>query len=348
MTGPIVYVPIRLAPEIADPPLPLTLFPGVTLERLAPEDIASKRFGTVPALPFRANTLLRIDGDAYETAARARLEPRSVYQPAPSSIDGTPVVLSTSVTRWILTATLLITPFEFEFGPHYRTQRVSDAAREATISAAPGEHHAARFIGAQATPGKLFPDAVISTAQTIEEYFRLAPFRMDRIAVALGSIWTAACSQYPEQSFLGLFTVLESLFATNDYEVTHQLAERAAFVSVAIGRSGPSVYRALKQLYGLRSSIIHGRGATKDDLRRIRKRQQTTDPPTTHDIELLLHPMRRILPQTKIVGLWGVVTMLFRAALATPPLYDALRSGDDQQVDRFFINNLLRPLEKKP
>jgi hypothetical protein len=57
--------------------------------------------------------------------------------------------------------------------------------------------------------------------------------------------------------------------------------------------------------------------------------------------------MRRVLPQDKIVGLWGVVTTLFRAALAIPPLYDALRSGDDQQVDRFFINNLLRPLDGK-
>jgi hypothetical protein len=164
---------------------------------------------------------------------------------------------------------------------------------------------------------------------------------MDRIAVALWTYWTAACARYPEQTFLGLCTVLESLFSTNEQEVTHQLAERAAVVARMLGADGIGVYKGIKHLYGIRSNIVHGRGATKDDVRYVKKQQRAKAPLVAADVELLLHPMARIVPMQELQNLWGLTAELFRTMLLIDAIYDALRSGNDQDLGAIFLSELV-------
>jgi hypothetical protein len=341
MTSPCVYVPLRLDPRLIDPPSPIVVVPGIALHSISEDEIAAGRFGTVPVLPFSANALLRIEAETYESAAQTRLEPKGVYQPNPLVPEGGMFVSASATARWITTSLILNSPFRFDMGPHYRTIYNLTTQREDTVSVGGREFHQARFVPPARVPGHIDQSSLTTIAVRIEEYFRLAPFRMDRIGVALWTYWTAACARYSEQTYLGLCIVLESLLSTNEQEVTHQLAERAAILSRARGADGVGAYRGLKRLYGIRSNIVHGRGTTKEDIRYIKKRQRIKAPLVAEEIELLLHPMNRIVPLQDLMDLWGVTAEIFRTVLLHDVLYEALRSGDDQELDAIYLSALV-------
>jgi hypothetical protein len=165
---------------------------------------------------------------------------------------------------------------------------------------------------------------------------------MDRLAVALSTFWTSASARYPEQTFLGLCTALEALLSTQQQEITHQLAERAALVFRATaGADAVGIYKTVKKLYSTRSNIVHGRGAGKDDLKHIRKRQRTKARMSPAEIELLLHPMAHIVPGRELFNLMSITARLMRAMIMIDNLYEALRSGDDQVLDSLFLHVLL-------
>jgi hypothetical protein len=341
-------MPLALRPALRVDTTPLLILPGISLYSLDENDIRSKRFGALPNLPFEPNTLLRINGEEYEMGARARLEPKGVYQASPIDDENEVVVSARVMTRWIFTSVLLCHPFNVTFGSHYRTRVSASTLEESTVSGGSGGLERARFFPPQRDPVNINVALVSATALRIEEYFRVWPFRMDRIAVALSTFWTSAFTQYPEQTFLGLCTVLESLLSTHTQEVTHQLAERASLVLRGMGAEPVDSYKMVKDLYGTRCDIVHGRGAKKADLKTIKKRQRAKTSLSSSDVDLLLHPMARMLPGGELRNLIGVTASIFRGILHFDKLYDVLREGDDQMLDAVFLRALLggRPTQQ--
>ena len=65
---------------------------------------------------------------------------------------------------------------------------------------------------------------------TIEAYYQPVNWQYDPISVALSCFWSAIYSTFPDQAFLSLSTILESLLTTGNSEVTHQVAERVAML----------------------------------------------------------------------------------------------------------------------
>lgn len=67
-----------------------------------------------------------------------------------------------------------------------------------------------------------------------------------------------------ETRFVGLTTGLEALVSSSDREITHQLAERIAFLLRTSGVERLEMYKAVKRLYGVRSTIVHGNTVSKN------------------------------------------------------------------------------------
>jgi hypothetical protein len=97
-----------------------------------------------------------------------------------------------------------------------------------------------------------------AVADKLQPYYQAIQFQQDRLSVALHSLWAFFFSQFPEQSYVSLVTILEALLSTGNDEIAHQISERSA---VLLRRSPPErleLYREMKKLYGLRSKIAHG------------------------------------------------------------------------------------------
>lgn len=100
-------------------------------------------------------------------------------------------------------------------------------------------------------------------ALLLDPYYRGGLWQIDRMAVALSSLWAGICTPFPDQTFLSLTTVLEALLGDRGGEITHKLAERAAALMSGTRSQRPLHYRAVKGLYDIRSRIVHGDAHTK-------------------------------------------------------------------------------------
>jgi Apea-like HEPN len=92
----------------------------------------------------------------------------------------------------------------------------------------------------------------------IEIYYQPVNWQYDPISIALSCFWSSIYSAFPDQVYLSLSTILESLLTTGNSEVTHQVAERAAILAGAGYDERIKIYRRVKKLYNQRSSITHG------------------------------------------------------------------------------------------
>jgi len=97
----------------------------------------------------------------------------------------------------------------------------------------------------------------------LDRYYRTGIWWNDRLSVALGYLWSALTTSHPELSFTALCMALEAITTSANTEVTHILAERCALLARKTVSSRQAAYAELKQLYALRSKIVHGRSAPR-------------------------------------------------------------------------------------
>lgn len=109
------------------------------------------------------------------------------------------------------------------------------------------------------TWSQIQPRKVAQIGSKLDRYFRSGIWWSDRLAMAISYFWNALCTPFPEQSFLSLTTALESLLSTQHMEITHILAERCAVLVTAGPSSRLTTYRRVKDLYKIRSKVVHGK-----------------------------------------------------------------------------------------
>ena len=63
--------------------------------------------------------------------------------------------------------------------------------------------------------------------------------------------------------------VLESLFSTDNKELSHKLAERVAFIIGETPDRRIEIYSKIKKAYGIRSKIFHGSGINSKDIKEV-------------------------------------------------------------------------------
>jgi hypothetical protein len=98
----------------------------------------------------------------------------------------------------------------------------------------------------------------VAVACKLEPYYQAIEFHQDRLSVALHSFWAFLFSPFPEQGYVSLVTILESLLSTGNDEIAHQISERSAVLLRRSSRERLELYKEMKRLYGLRSRIAHG------------------------------------------------------------------------------------------
>lgn len=91
----------------------------------------------------------------------------------------------------------------------------------------------------------------------------------------------------------------------------------------------------------MRSNIVHGRGATKNDWKRIRRWQKENKRLSPSEIDLFLHPMASVVSGQELEELLTLTVNLIGAFLSVDLLYDTIRQGNDGALDMLFLNLLL-------
>jgi len=73
-------------------------------------------------------------------------------------------------------------------------------------------------------------------------------------------------TNHKELIFVMYWQSLEALFSLEDREVTHQLCERIACVLRPPGQKRKEIYHKLKELYAIRSRIVHGGDISEEEI----------------------------------------------------------------------------------
>ncbi len=100
-------------------------------------------------------------------------------------------------------------------------------------------------------------------AHKLDRYFRSGVWWVDKLAMAFGYTWESLCSHSAQQAFIGLTCSLEALLSTQTNEITHILAERVAVLTENKYERRLDVYRKIKDLYKIRSKLVHGNSSPK-------------------------------------------------------------------------------------
>ena len=170
--------------------------------------------------------------------------------------------------------------------------------------------------------------------EKLDRYYRHGSWRVDRLSVALGYLWSGLTSRHPELAFVALCTALEAIASTSQNEITHILAERCAVLAHSRGSDRVAMYREIKRLYKLRSGLVHGR-LTLSKISIEQKRP------------LAVMAKQSLVPSSDVFKLLGVTIQVLNSVLARPPLLEILGAGRSEHtvsdaVDDYFLNLLLR------
>jgi hypothetical protein len=163
-------------------------------------------------------------------------------------------------------------------------------------------------------------------------YYRDGSWWVDRLSVALGYLWSGVTSQHPELALVAFCMALEALASTSQNEITHILAERCALLCHSPGPARMELYTQVKDLYALRSKIVHGRSAPRKG-------------PINWET-LAITAKRSIVPRTQVLRMLAVTTKVVVAVMSRPRLLDLLhvkRSEEkaSEAMNEYFLYLLL-------
>lgn len=135
-----------------------------------------------------------------------------------------------------------------------------------------------------------------------------------RISRAIYTIQRAIQNHDLAMRVADVCNVLEILLSSTHGEISHQIAERCALI---VGRSSEekiSIYRNMKQIYAIRSRVVHGGTWKEKNLDDIRRYSKMSD---------------------------DILRYVFLACLTNDKLYKALSSSDGA-LDEYFLTLLFR------
>ncbi|NOX53636.1 MAG: hypothetical protein GXP27_04210 [Planctomycetes bacterium] len=151
--------------------------------------------------------------------------------------------------------------------------------------------------------------------------------------MALEYFWCAICSQHLAMAFVGFMTAMESLLTTQSTEITHNLAERAAILLGPTCECRVERYRQVKNLYRLRSRIVHGKVFAKRG--------------PIHSGSLFVGPKFSNVPRKDLQSVLEVLLSLLRSVFRRPAFLAILQTKKkedkvDRELDEYFLKQILR------
>lgn len=88
----------------------------------------------------------------------------------------------------------------------------------------------------------------------------------DRLSRALYHVQAARTTRDVAMKVVHFCTAFETLFATSQSELAHQLSERIAWFLEDTGVARVQLYQSMKKIYSLRSRVTHGSGVAESGL----------------------------------------------------------------------------------
>lgn len=259
-------IPVAVQPKARLKFARASLHSGVSI-RKAEGPLARKvaeRSKTLPVAPgFVPTHLIVIDQNAYFEGLDERLlaagATRDKGEHSHVDLDG--------LKRQVLIAITLRGRCVWEVGDHH-TFDYSDP--DFPYSSAGYSHHDTQRVSSllrYSAPDGWFVDVrsgeLRAACNQLDCYYRSGTWWVDRLSVALGYLWSGLTTSHPELSFLALCMALEAIGSTSHNEISHILAERCAVLTEASGKNRLLMYDEVKDLYALRSKIVHGRSTPR-------------------------------------------------------------------------------------
>jgi len=335
----LTCVPLYVSPEKCLTFSEWRVLPGVTLARLTgglknviKEFDRKALSGKVP--PFSATHAVCIDEEAYFEALADRLKAEGHDLPPKLLLE------PHSIAKQVVLALLLIGQIQFKYQGSYAIEVYRNRGKRRFQLRGWGNHPerelqdgTRRFL-----PGVGKRDIgrprLVRTVLQLDRYLRAGRWWTDRLSQALSFFWNGICTPHADQSFLSFTAALESLLNTQPMEITHTLAERAALLVGRDAQARLDVYRQVKDLYALRSKIIHGKAFPKKGKR--------------VDAEsLFISAKHSIVPCSQMRALAGLLISVLNRVLADHELLLIIQTKRNEdktskELDQLFLERLFQ------
>ena len=329
-------IPIAIQPTARLKFTRASLHSGVSLQK-AEGPLArtvKERSKTFPVQPdFIATHLIVVDQNAYLEGLESRLAAEgATYEKATfAHVD------LVGIARQVLIAITLRSRCVWEVGGHHTFDHSNPGFPYTSAGYVHRDTQRVSGLLRYSAPDGGFLDLRSSelrvTCELIDCYYRTGTWWVDRLSVALGYLWSALTTSHPELTFVALCMALEAIASTSHNEITHILAERCAILVHSKGAARVLMYEEVKDLYNLRSKIVHGRSAPRKG-------------PVNWET-LAITAKMSVVPMGSVLRMLAVTIQVVNAILSRPKLLEILhvrRSEEKASValNEYFQSLLLR------
>lgn len=319
-----------------------TVLPGVVIERF--EGPLAKRVDAYrKALPishispwFKPTHQILVDSDQYLGALDERLKAEGKSRPErPTKLGDFPDL--EGIKRQVLVAATLSGRLAWDVGGVFtfnqddqnRSNRLTSYGHWPTESVALNIRWMEPIGGVKAVA----PASMRRLCGQMDRYYRTGTWWVDRLSVALGYLWSALTTTRPELAFAALCMATEAIATSSHNEVTHILAERCAILGRTQLPARVALYAEVKDLYSLRSKIVHGRSAPRKGI--------------ADSNSLAITAKWSAFSQTDLIRMLGVTIDVINGVLRREDLLKLLYVHRDEEktskaIDRYFQSLLLR------
>ena len=331
-------IPVAVQPKARLKFARASLYPGVSL-RKAEGPLARKvadRFNTRPVAPgFAATHLICIDENAYFEGLDERLlaagDTREKGDYSHVDLDG--------LTRQVLIALTLRSRCVWKVGGSCTFDNSDPNFPYSYSSVSYGHRNTQRIsdLLSYSAPDGWFLDTrsgeLRATCNQLDCYYRSGTWWVDRLSVALGYLWSGLTTSHPELSFVAFCMAIEAIASTSQNEITHILAEWCAILTQASGKDRVLMYKKVKDLYALRSKIVHGRSAPRKGFMNWET--------------LAITAKQSLVPRLALFGMLDVTIQVINAVLSRSEFLDILhvRRSEEKSskaLDEYFQSLLLQ------
>ncbi len=343
----LVVIPIAVAAARRLPFDRISLIPGVSLQKAEgpiSRSIAEWRrgcharaakeqeFRAPPTPAFTATHFITIDATKYLAALDRRLQTK--LTPTKNQDNADDLIRSarlgiTGIVRQVLMALSLTNHYGWHVGENYQFVRipVRPYYRLVGVGYIPNESTSTLFqTHSIAQPHDSDPANLRRVCRQLDLYYRGDHWHVDRFSVALGHLWSALTTPRPDLAFAALCMTLEAILSTSPNEITHTLAERCAIVTEHRGSERLRIFKDVKKLYGIRSTIVHG------------KSQPPKKGPITTKNPLITAKMS-IIPPDELLTLLGITIRLINNVLTNRNLLLIMQKDQSSEETNKEIND---------
>ncbi len=325
---PIALQPVRLLKFSR-----ASLLPGVSLQQ-AESPLGRKAHERARSLPespgFHATSLIVIDEREYLHGLDQRLSAEGLGRDA----DAPMPVDFAGLTRHVLVSLTLRGRIAWDVGGHHTFDFSDDdfPYRSAGYSHTPTQGLSGHFRhwAPDDWHREVRPADLRRTCLKLDRYYRSGTWWFDRLSVALGYLWSALTTSHAELAYVSLCMALEAIASNSRTEITHILAERCAVLAANGDADRLRIYKEVKELYGLRSTIVHGRSAPKKGL-------MTSE-------TLAITAKQSTVPRSALFRMLAITLDVINAVLAHSELMDILRVKRSEEQASEAISDYFQSL----